>query len=48
EFSVIGCNLSHSELDGLDPRRVDLTGVQICAWQQEQLLEQLGLIVMPD
>ncbi|ENM5915454.1 QnrVC family quinolone resistance pentapeptide repeat protein [Vibrio mimicus] len=43
-----GCDLSHSELYGLDPRKVDLTGVKICSWQQEQLLEQLGLIVVPD
>ncbi len=43
-----GCDLSHSELDGLDPRRVDLTGVKICSWQQEQLLAPLGVIVMPD
>jgi fluoroquinolone resistance protein len=43
-----GCNLSHSELIGLDPRKVDLSGVKINAWQQEQLLEQLGVIVFPD
>jgi fluoroquinolone resistance protein len=41
-------NLCHCELDGLDPRRIDLTGVKICAWQQEQLLEPLGLVVLPD
>ncbi|SQD80721.1 Pentapeptide repeat (fragment) [Moritella yayanosii] len=43
-----GCNLSHSDLNGLDPRKVDLDGVKICAWQQEQLLEQLGLIILRD
>ncbi len=48
QFKMQGCDLSHSELDGLDPRKVDLTGVKICAWQQEQLLEQLGLIIVPD
>jgi fluoroquinolone resistance protein len=31
-----GCNLSHSELNGLDPRKVELSGVKICDWQQEQ------------
>ncbi|MDN3616429.1 MAG: Qnr family pentapeptide repeat protein [Vibrio gallaecicus] len=45
---IQGCDLTHSELYGLDPRKVDLTGVKICAWQQEQLLEQLGLIIVPD
>jgi fluoroquinolone resistance protein len=48
QFRMEGCNLSHSELDGLDPRKVDLTGVKICEWQQEQLLEKLGLIVLPN
>ncbi|MBY7877694.1 Qnr family pentapeptide repeat protein [Vibrio fluvialis] len=43
-----GCDLTHIELTGLDPRRVDLTGVKICDWQQEQLLEELGVIVVPD
>ena len=43
-----GVILTHSELNGLEPRKVDLTGVKICSWQQEQLLEQLGLIVIPD
>ncbi|MDF4672819.1 fluoroquinolone resistance protein, partial [Vibrio parahaemolyticus] len=31
-----------------DPRKIDLTGVKICSWQQEQLLEQLGGIIVPD
>ncbi|EEX92304.1 quinolone resistance determinant QnrC [Vibrio orientalis CIP 102891 = ATCC 33934] len=48
QFKVQGSDLSHSELYGLNPRKVDLTGVKICSWQQEQLLEQLGVIVVPD
>ena len=40
------CDLSESDLTGLDPRRVDLTGVKISSWQQTQLLEQLGLIII--
>jgi len=48
QFHMQGCNLSHSELNGLDPRKIDLNGVKVCAWQQEQLLEQLGLIILPD
>ncbi|TOG99989.1 fluoroquinolone resistance protein, partial [Vibrio parahaemolyticus] len=52
QFRVQGCDLSHSELYGLDPRKIDLTGVKICSWQQEQLLEQLleqlGVIIIPD
>nr|WNL65358.1 Pentapeptide repeat protein [Acinetobacter gerneri] len=48
QFRVQGCDLSHSELYGLDPRKIDLTGVKICSWQQEQLLEQLGVIIVPD
>ncbi|MGD8109297.1 Qnr family pentapeptide repeat protein [Vibrio sp. NTOU-M3] len=47
DFHLQGCDLSHSELEGLDPRKIDLTGVKICSWQQEQLLEPLGLIVLP-
>ncbi|MEI8593399.1 Qnr family pentapeptide repeat protein [Photobacterium sp. Hal280] len=47
QFSIQGADLSHSELDGLDPRKVDLTGVKICDWQQEQLLEPLGIVVLP-
>lgn len=42
------CNLSHIELDGLDIRRVSLQGAMICQWQQEMLLEQLGIITIPD
>ncbi len=48
QFRVQGCDLSYSELYGLDPRKIDLTGVKICSWQQEQLLEQLGVIIIPD
>ncbi|WP_150099423.1 Qnr family pentapeptide repeat protein [Shewanella frigidimarina] len=47
QFDMQYCDLSHCELTGLDPRRVNLTGVKICDWQQEQLLEQLGVIVLP-
>ncbi|MGF1698996.1 Qnr family pentapeptide repeat protein [Photobacterium makurazakiensis] len=48
QFRMQDCNLSNAELTGLDPRKVDISGVKICAWQQEQLLEQLGVIVCPD
>ena len=48
QFHLQGCNLSHSELNGLDHHRIDLNGVKICHWLQEQLLEQLGLIILPD
>ncbi|GAC06437.1 Qnr family pentapeptide repeat protein [Paraglaciecola chathamensis] len=48
QFNMQGCNLCHAELNGLDPRKVDLTGVKICTWQQEQLVEQMGLIIMAD
>lgn len=41
-------NLSHVDLNGLDIRRITLTGVIICQWQQEQLLSNLGLVVVSD
>ncbi|WP_087016928.1 Qnr family pentapeptide repeat protein [Thaumasiovibrio subtropicus] len=48
QFNLQDTNLCHAELDGLDPRRVDTSGVKIAAWQQAQLLETLGIIVYPD
>ncbi|EEQ5226382.1 pentapeptide repeat-containing protein, partial [Salmonella enterica] len=48
QVNLRGCDLTFADLDGLDPRRVNLEGVKICAWQQEQLLEPLGVIVLPD
>jgi fluoroquinolone resistance protein len=48
QFNIQDCDLSNSELNGLNPRKVNLSGVKICVWQQEQLLEQLGLIVLPN
>ncbi|TVO35685.1 Qnr family pentapeptide repeat protein [Vibrio algivorus] len=42
------CNLAHVELEGLDIRTVNLKGVMICQWQQEMLLEHLGVITIPD
>ncbi|MEI6894617.1 MAG: Qnr family pentapeptide repeat protein [Colwellia sp.] len=48
QIQIQDCNLSYAELNGLDPRKIDLSGVKICHWQQEELLEQLGLIVLPD
>lgn len=48
QFNLKDCDLSNAELYGLDPRKVDLSGVKICLWQQEQLLEPLGVIVGPD
>lgn len=47
QFHFQGTDLCHVDLEGLDPRRVDLTGVKICDWQQEQLLASLGLVVIP-
>ncbi|PSW22240.1 Qnr family pentapeptide repeat protein [Photobacterium sanctipauli] len=47
QFDLTGANLSHVDLTGLDPRRVSLDGVTICDWQQAQLLEPLGIIVLP-
>ncbi len=37
-------NLCHAELDGLDPRKVDTSGIKIAAWQQELILEALGIL----
>lgn len=48
QFSLQGANLCHAELDGLDPRKVDTSGIKIAAWQQEQLLEALGIVVYSD
>ncbi|HHU2838153.1 TPA: pentapeptide repeat-containing protein, partial [Escherichia coli] len=48
EFSLQGANLCHAELDGLDPRKVDTSGIKIAAWQQELILEALGIVVYPD
>lgn len=39
-------NLCHVDLDNVDVRRVSLEGVQICDWQQEQLLGNLGIVVL--
>nr|WP_146147203.1 Qnr family pentapeptide repeat protein [Photobacterium aphoticum] len=47
QFAMEGCNLCHVDLTGLDPRLVPLKGVMICDWQQEQLLESFGLVVIP-
>ncbi|PSW56272.1 Qnr family pentapeptide repeat protein [Photobacterium leiognathi] len=41
-----GADLCHVDLEGVDIRRVNLQGVKICDWQQEQLLSQLGIIVL--
>jgi fluoroquinolone resistance protein len=41
------CNLCHVDLTGLDIRRVSVAKVTICDWQQEQLLEPLGVVVLP-
>jgi len=47
QFQMQGCDLTHIELNGLNVRRVKLDGVKICEWQQEQLMEVLGIIVLP-
>jgi len=47
QFHMQGCDLTHTELNGLNIRRVNLSGVKICDWQQEQLLDSLGVIVLP-
>ncbi|MGQ7143937.1 hypothetical protein ACUOA8_29780, partial [Escherichia sp. SS-MK2] len=44
QFSLQGANLCHAELDGLDPRKVDTSGIKIAAWQQELILEALGIV----
>jgi fluoroquinolone resistance protein len=47
QFQMQGCDLTHTELNGLNIRRVRLDGVKICDWQQEQLLDSLGVIILP-
>ncbi len=46
DFRIRDCDLSDCDLAGLNPARVDMHGVKIASWQQAQLLEQLGIIVM--
>ncbi|WP_341206811.1 Qnr family pentapeptide repeat protein [uncultured Psychrosphaera sp.] len=48
QFNMEYCDLTNCELNGLDIRRINLNGVKICDWQQEQLFEQLGVIVLPN
>ncbi|CAH0534253.1 Pentapeptide repeat protein [Vibrio stylophorae] len=48
QFQMQGCDLSHVELTGLNPKRIDLTGVKINVWQQEQLLSAMGIEVVMD
>jgi len=48
QFDMQYCDLSNCELNGLDPRRINLNGVKICDWQQAQLLEPLGVVVLPN
>lgn len=47
QFQMKGCDLTHTDLTGLNIKRVKLDGVKICDWQQEQLLDSLGIIVLP-
>lgn len=47
QFQMKGCDLTNVDLNGLDLRRVKLDGAKICDWQQDQLLEYLGIIVLP-
>jgi fluoroquinolone resistance protein len=46
EVNIRGCNLTDAELNGLDLRIQDMTGVTIAQWQQQSLLESLGLVVI--
>ncbi|WOT06199.1 Qnr family pentapeptide repeat protein [Shewanella youngdeokensis] len=48
QFNLQGANLCHAELGGLDPRKVDTSGIKICGWQQEQILDTLGIVVYPE
>jgi fluoroquinolone resistance protein len=45
-FNMEQCDLTHVDLEGLNLRRVSMTGVKICDWQQAQLLEPFGLVVV--
>ncbi|MGY4026924.1 Qnr family pentapeptide repeat protein [Aeromonas rivuli] len=45
--TLTGCDLRGCDLPGLDLRRVDLQGVQISEYQQQGLLETLGIQVFP-
>jgi fluoroquinolone resistance protein len=47
DFNIQDCDLTNSELYGLDPRRVNLSGVKIFDWQQEHLLDSFGIVVVP-
>ncbi|MCG7489221.1 Qnr family pentapeptide repeat protein [Vibrio sp. Of14-4] len=45
-FNIEGADLTHVDLEGVDVCRVSLDGVKICRWQQDQLLDKFGLIVI--
>ncbi|GAA4651074.1 hypothetical protein GCM10023116_33570 [Kistimonas scapharcae] len=47
-LSLASADLRNTELHGLDLRQVNLQGVKILEWQQQSLLESLGLIIFPD
>ncbi|EGA69488.1 hypothetical protein VISI1226_09919 [Vibrio sinaloensis DSM 21326] len=39
-------DLTHVDLEGVDLRKTSLYGAKICDWQQQQLLESFGLILV--
>ncbi|NVK57138.1 MAG: Qnr family pentapeptide repeat protein [Alteromonadaceae bacterium] len=47
-FSFSHADLSHVELEGLDPRKVNVEGVRVCRWQQEELLAAMGFELVND
>lgn len=44
-LELAGADLRDAQLEGLDPKRIDLRGVRIRSWQQQALLEAMGLRV---
>ena len=47
-LSIFKADLRHAELDNLDIRRVDLSGVKLCEWQQDYIIDNLGIILYKD
>jgi fluoroquinolone resistance protein len=47
-LSIFKADLRNAEIKDIDIRKLDFSGVKICEWQMDSLIESLGIIVHPN
>ncbi|MCR9192962.1 MAG: hypothetical protein NXI01_09985 [Gammaproteobacteria bacterium] len=47
-LSIYKSDFRNAEISDIDVRKIDFSGVKICEWQMDSIIENLGIIIHPN